>query len=94
MSSNRTLSHNTDTQKDIASNSIGVTPKTLSDDEDLLVVLIVGNNFSVHNLILDSISFSHYTTHKEWFQSYKLCDVGSIVLGDNYTCKVTGIGII
>ena len=44
--------------------------------------------------IVDSGASFHMTPHKEWFTSFRSCDGGSVLLGDDAICKVQGIGIV
>ena len=32
--------------------------------------------------------------HSEWFDSYKLCDVGAFLMADGSSAKAIGIGIL
>ena len=42
-----------------------------------------------HTWILDSGAFHHVTPHKEWFTHYKET-IGSITLGDSFSCDIVG----
>lgn len=64
------------------------------DDEDIVVVSMASKNSLANTWILDSTCISYYTTHKDWFQSYKVCNASSVVLGDNHFCKAGGIWTI
>lgn len=43
---------------------------------------------------LDSACSFHITPHKEWFYTYRPLDHGVVTMGNEYTCKVAGIGCI
>lgn len=59
-------SQNIDKQNNIASSSASVTSKT-SGDENLVVLVMVGDNYLVNNnQILDSACSSYYTTQSEF----------------------------
>ena len=46
-----------------------------------------------HTWILDSGASLHVTPHKEWFTCYEET-IGSVTLGDSYSCDIVGIGDI
>ena len=44
--------------------------------------------------ILDSDYTYHMTHRKDWLTDYQKIDRGKVILGDNRTCLVEGIGMI
>ena len=41
--------------------------------------------------ILDSACSYHMTPNKDWFNTYNLVNFGSIMMGNDASCKVVGI---
>ncbi|MCO5578023.1 hypothetical protein L7F22_031861 [Adiantum nelumboides] len=56
------------------------------------VELLVSGEVS-HIWILDSRAPLHVTPHRHWFTTYKET-IGTITLGDSYSCDIVGIGDI
>lgn len=48
----------------------------------------------IRERILDSRCFFRMHPHKNWFLSYKNCEEGRVLLGNDKTLKVVGIGSI
>ncbi|KAL5547991.1 hypothetical protein UlMin_003222 [Ulmus minor] len=44
--------------------------------------------------ILDSGCTYHMCPHKEWFCTYQPYDVGTVLMGNDASCKVIGIGTV
>ncbi len=44
--------------------------------------------------IVDSGASFHMTPHREWFSSFRSCEGGTVLLGDDGICKVEGVGIV
>ena len=65
----------------------------MSSREDLLVVSD-GSTECDTMWTLDSACSHHYTFHREWFDTYKKIDGGSVNFGDDHPCKVAGVGTI
>ena len=55
-------------------------------------LLVVSGGVS-HTWILDSGASLHVTPHRDWFISYEET-IGSVTLGDSYSCDIVGIGDI
>lgn len=60
------------------------------DDED--EVLSITNSSSGLNWILDSGCLFHMCHIKDWFESFKYEHSDSVLLGDDHTCAIIGIG--
>ena len=56
-------------------------------------VLMVSTNSTEKHWILDSCCSFHMTPNKDWFEDYKQCDGGQVLLG-NKACKIVGSGLI
>ena len=59
------------------------------DNAEVLVVL---EEDSQKDWILDSRCTFHMCPNKGWFENYKQIDGGTVLLGNNKSCKVIGIG--
>ena len=62
-------------------------------DGDMLYVSSSANRL-INSWVLDLACSFHMTPHKDWFDTYKLVNCGSILMGNDATCKVFGIGTI
>ena len=53
-------------------------------------------NISEYNeeWLLDSGSSHHICPHKYWLYSYQTVNDGIIILGDNHSCKIVGVGSV
>ena len=61
--------------------------------ESTLFIEVLVNGEVSHTWILDLGVSLHVTPHKEWFTHYKET-IGSVTLGDSYSCDIVGIGDI
>ena len=67
---------------------------TYSDsDGDILSVSSSANRL-IDSWVLDSACSFHVTLHRDWFDTYKSVNCGSVLMGNDATCKVVGIGTI
>ena len=62
-------------------------------DGDMLSVSSNANRL-IDSWVLDSACSFHVTPHKDWFDTYKSVNCGSVLMGNDATCKVVGIGTI
>ena len=62
-------------------------------DGELLVVSDADSRAS-ENWILDSGCTFHMTHNRDWFSTYELMHKGVVLMGNNVSCKVAGIGIV
>ena len=62
-----------------------------SGDGDMLSVSSSSDHFT-NSWILDSACSYHMTPNKDWFNTYKLVNSGSVLMGNDASCKVVGIG--
>ena len=62
-------------------------------DEDMLFVSSSANRL-IDSWVLDSACSFHMTPHKDWFNTYKSVNYGFVLMGNDATCKVVGIGTI
>ena len=53
-----------------------------------------GLDHFTNSWILDSTCSFHVTPNKDWFDTYKLVNSGSVLMGNDASCKVVGIGNI
>ena len=60
---------------------------------DMLFVSSSANQL-INSWILDLACSFHITPHRDWFDIYKSVNCGSILMGNDATCKVVGIGTI
>ncbi|MCO5590742.1 hypothetical protein L7F22_044717 [Adiantum nelumboides] len=66
--------------------------ETLSLQSSMPIELLVSGEVS-HTWILDSGALLHVTPHMHWFTTYEET-IGTITLGDSYSCDIVGIGVI
>ncbi len=64
-----------------------------SEDGDMLSVSS-GSDHSTDSWVLDSACSFHMTPNRAWFDTYRLVDSGSVLMGNDASCKVVGIGNI
>ena len=62
-----------------------------SEMEDDLLVVSDGHRQNTDVWTLDSAYSHHYTANRSWFATYTKTDEGSVTLGDDHPCRVTGI---
>ena len=62
-------------------------------DGELLVASNADSRAS-ESWILDSCYTFHMTHNRDWFSSYESVHKGMILMGNNASCKVAGIGIV
>ena len=67
---------------------------TDSDSNGDMLFVSSSANRLIDSWVLDSVCSFHVTPHKDWFNTYKLVNCGSVLMGNDATCKVVGIGII
>ena len=48
----------------------------------------------IDSWILDSACSYHMTSNKDWFNTYKSVNFGFVLMGNDASCKVAGIGNI
>ncbi|MCO5573907.1 hypothetical protein L7F22_027682 [Adiantum nelumboides] len=66
--------------------------ETLSLQSTMPAELLVSGEVS-HTWILDSGASLHVTPHRHWFTTYEET-IGTVTLGDSYSCDIVGIGDI
>ena len=64
-----------------------------SGDGDMLSVSSSSNHLT-DSWILDSACFYHMTPNKDWFHTYRSVNSSSVLMGNDASCKVAGIGNI
>ena len=64
-----------------------------SGDGDMLSISSSSDHL-IDSWILDSACSYHMTPNKDWFNTYKSVNSGSILMGNDASCKVAGIGNI
>ena len=64
-----------------------------NSDGDMLFVSSSANRL-IDSWVLDSACSFHVTPHRDWFDTYKSVNYGSVLMGNDATCKVVGIGKI
>ena len=62
-----------------------------SGDGDMLSVMSSSEQLT-DAWILDSACSYHMTPNKDWFDTYRAVDSGSVLMGNDASCKVIGIG--
>ena len=66
----------------------------LSQGYDSGEVLVTSTESTADAWILDSGCTYHMTHRKDWLTDYQKIDGGKVILGDNRTCQVEGIGMV
>ena len=64
-----------------------------SGDGDMLSVSSSSDHL-IDSWILDSACSYHMTPNKDWFHTYRLVNSGSVLMGNDVSCKVIRIGNI
>ena len=64
-----------------------------SGDGDMLLVSSSSNHLT-DSWILDSACSYHMTPNKDWFNTYRSVNSGFVMMGNDASCKVAGIGNI
>ena len=64
-----------------------------SGDGDMLSVSSSSNHLT-DSWILDSTCSYHMTPNQDWFNTYRLVNCASILMGNDASCKAVGIGNI
>ena len=82
-----------DKDKEGSSRSINVVTSNSDSNGDMLFVSSSANQL-INSWILDLACSFHITPHRDWFDIYKSVNCGSILMGNDATCKVVGIGTI
>ena len=67
--------------------------ETYQTDGELLVASD-GDSRASENWILDSGCTFHMTPNRDWFSTYEPMHKGAVLLGNNASCKVAGIGTV
>jgi len=80
-------------KKNMESVSIAEDKSDSDVDADLLSVSS-GSNFLSESWILDSGCSYHMCPNKEWFDNYKPCNGGTVLMGNDAVCKAIGIGTV
>jgi len=62
-------------------------------DGDMLFVSSSANRL-IDSWVLDSACSFHVTPYRDWFDTYKSVNCGFVLIGNDATCKVIGIGTI
>jgi hypothetical protein len=44
--------------------------------------------------LLDSSTCNHMCLHKNWFSTYQSIDDGVVFMGNDFSCKIVGVGSI
>ena len=60
------------------------------DDSDILSVSS-SRDYLTDSWIMDSKCSYHMTPNKDWFDTYRLVNFGSVIMGSNDSCRVVGI---
>lgn len=80
-----------DKDKERSLRSTNVVAVDLDLDGDILSISSSAN-LLIDPWILDSACFFHMTTHRDWFDTYKLINCSFVLMGNNAICKIIGIG--
>ena len=67
---------------------------TYSDSDGDMLSVSSNANRLIDSWVLDSAFSFHVTLHRDWFDTYKSVNCGSVLMGNDATCKVVGIGTI
>ena len=63
------------------------------DNDDYVLTTSCNNEVYNNKWILDSGCTLHMTFRKDWFSSYETSK-GTVLMGNNATCKIVGIGSV
>ena len=66
----------------------------VTDGFEISEVLIVSKSYSNEEWIMDSACTYHMTPRKDFLFDFKEISGGEVLMGNDHTCKVTGIGSI
>ena len=71
----------------------------IKDVEDLnnqgdLIVIFDSRVNSTYDWILDTACTFHMTYNREWFTTYELRDMGTVLMGNDVPCKIIDIGTV
>ncbi|KAG8472856.1 hypothetical protein CXB51_034830 [Gossypium anomalum] len=84
-----------------AANQKGKQPKNFGEADVVedysngeLLVASVNNSKVSEEWILDSGCTFHMSPNRDWFTTYKTVSEGVVLLGNNASCKITGVGTI
>lgn len=61
-------------------------------DYDSADALTVSDNYDSQDWVLDSGYSFHMTPRKQWIQNFKEINGGKVLLGNDFECKVQGVG--
>ncbi|KAL0003708.1 hypothetical protein SO802_011269 [Lithocarpus litseifolius] len=76
-----------------SSRSANIVATDSYSDGDMLFVSSSANRL-IDSWILDSACSFHVTPHRDWFDTYKSVNCGSVLMDNDVACKVVGIGTI
>ena len=82
-----------DKDKEGSSRSTNIVAADSDSDGDMLSVSS-STNMLIDSWVLDSTCSFHVTPYRDWFNTYKSVNCGSVLMGNDATCKVIGIGTI
>ncbi|KAL9270861.1 Retrovirus-related Pol polyprotein from transposon TNT 1-94-like protein [Drosera capensis] len=80
-------------KKSGSSTSANIVEQDSSDDGDMLAVFSNAGHIS-DSWILDSACTFHMTPNREWFNTYRSVSRGTVLMGNDASCNVIGIGTI
>ena len=66
--------------------------KNYNSEEDLALVSSAKFRDLSDNWVLDLRCSFHMSPRRDWFDMYESCNGGTITVGNNAPCKITGIG--
>ena len=73
--------------------SASIVEKVHDNDDDYVLTTSCNNGFYDNKWILDSGCTLHMTFRRDWFSSYETSR-GTVLMGNNATCKIVGIGSV
>ena len=82
-----------DKDKKGSSRSTNIVAADSNSDGDMLFVSSSAN-WLIDSWILDSACSFHMTPHRDWFDTYKSVNCGSVLMSNDAACKVVGIATI
>ena len=82
-----------DKYKKGSSRSTNIVAADSDSDGDMLSVSSSASRL-IDSWVLDSACSFHVTPHRDWFDTYKSVNCGFVLMGNDATCKVVGIGTI
>ena len=77
-----------------SSKSTNVVEEDLESNDGGMLSVSSNRDHLTDSWIMDSTCSYHMTPNKDWFDTYRLVNSSSVLMGNDVSCKVVGIGNI